>query len=114
MSAPPPVIVTLDQVRATARDIVNHEGTRRAIGVSVHHVLAMAHTVCALDDIARLSAEYLTARDAMFQPGASSDGAANLAAHYRLQEIVADLHAELTALGFLTSPEQEKTDERVQ
>lgn len=114
MSAPPPVIVTLDQVRATARDIVNQDGTRRAIGVSVHHVLAMAHMVCALDDIARLSAEYVTARDAMFQAGKSGDAAAEHAADDRLAEIDADLRAGLTALGFLTSTDQEKTNERAQ
>lgn len=113
MTAPPPVIVTIDQVRATARDIVNQEGTRRAIGVSVHHILAMAHTVCALDDIARLSAEYLTARDAMVRAEAG-DAGAERAADDRRAQIEADLHAGLTALGFLSSPEQEKTDERAQ
>lgn len=114
MSAPPPVIVTLDEVRATARDIVNHDGTRRAIGVSVHHVLAMAHTVCALDDIAKAAAEYFTARAAMSPAGVPFDDAASAAAVERLQQSAADLCAGLAALGFLNSSDQEKTDERTQ
>lgn len=114
MTAPPPVIVTLDQVRATARDIVNHEGTRRAIGVSVHHVLAMAHMACALDDIAKAAAEMLQAAERHRQSANAGNVDAEVSALEDMGEHEAVLADALTALGFLTPPAQEKTDERTQ
>lgn len=113
MSEQQPVIVTLDEVRATARAIVNHKSTRGALGVSVHHVIALAHTVCALDDVARLSAERIAARDQMFRAGTAGDVAGEQAADDHLDEIELELADALTALGFLPT-EQESTDERAQ
>lgn len=106
MSETAPIIVTLDQVRETARRIVNHQSSRGAIGVSVHHVMAMAHALCALDDIARLAAESAAARAGMLRAGVPGDAGGEHAADERLTEIEAELHAELMTLGFI-STEQE-------
>lgn len=113
MSAPPPVIVTLDEVRATARDIVNHDGTRRAIGVSVHHVLAMAHTVCALDDIAKAAAELIKEAGRHRAASVSGDIDVEVSALEDMAGNEATLADALMALGFL-SPEQETTDASAQ
>lgn len=108
MSEQKPVIVTLDQVRATARTIVNHQSTRGALGVSVHHIIALAQTVCALDDIAKAAAEWIATREWMLDAVAGSD--AYQAADDELNEIDAELTSALAALGYLTTPEQETTD----
>ncbi|QFR32415.1 hypothetical protein [Ancylobacter sp. TS-1] len=101
MSETAPIVVTLDQVRETARRIVNHQSSRGAIGVSVHHVMAMAQALCALDDIARLAAESAATRAEMHRAGVSGDAAGVHAADDRLTEIEAELHAELMTLGFI-------------
>ncbi|MFD2033103.1 hypothetical protein ACFSKM_27855 [Ancylobacter dichloromethanicus] len=101
MNEQQPVIVTLDEVRATARKIVNHTSTREAFGVSVHHIIALAHTVCALDDVARLSAEYFATRDQMGRAGAAGDVAGEQSADDLLDEIELELADALMALGFL-------------
>lgn len=104
----------LDEVLATARAIVNHKGTRGAIGVPVTHVIGMAHALCALHDIADSAAEMLAARERMFRAGKACDSQAEHAADDEREHHEAELAVGLAALGLLTLIEQETNDERAQ
>lgn len=100
MSEATPIIVTIEEVREAARKVVNHKSTRGALGVSTLHVWALAHAFCALDDIARLSAELFRTRDAMAAAGRAGDFKAEHCADDRLDEIEVELTDALVALGF--------------
>ncbi|PZP10065.1 MAG: hypothetical protein DI607_11810 [Sphingomonas hengshuiensis] len=105
-----PANITLDDVLETSRAIVNHKASRGAIGVSVDQVVAMAHSVCGLDDVARLAAEYFATRERMFAAGAAGDVEGEQAADDQLDDIDAELTGALGALGYLTLVEQEAPD----
>lgn len=104
----------LDEVLATARAIVNHKGTRGAIGVPVTHVIGMAHALCALHDIADSAAEMLAAGERMSQAGKAGDIPAEQAADDDRQHHENELTDGLVALGLLTFVTRETNDERAQ
>lgn len=111
-TATPTSDVTLDDVLAGARAIVNHKSSRGAIGASVRLVHAMAHTVCGLDDVARLAGEYFATRERMFQAGKSGDVAGEQIADDQLDELDAELSGALAALGYLNLVSKENANER--
>ncbi|GLK85718.1 hypothetical protein [Ancylobacter defluvii] len=102
--------ITLDQVLDTARAVVNHKSTRPAIGVPVTHTVAMAHTVCGLDDIAKLAADLLAASAKHAAAGAAGDIDAEVAALEQLSDIEAELTGSLQALGYLTLTTKQEAD----
>lgn len=104
----------LPEVLAKAREIVNGKGRRGAIGVSVSHLVGMAHALCALHDSAVSAAEMLAAGERMSQAGKSGDIAAEHAADDERQHHENELTDGLFALGLLTFVTRETNDERAQ
>lgn len=97
----------LDEVLATARAIVNHKGTRGAIGVPVNHVIGMAHALCALQDIANSAAEMLAASERSGLAATRGDLDAEVAEVETYKHQEAELADGLIALGLLTLVEKE-------
>lgn len=102
-----PKHTSLPEVLAKAREIVNSNGRRGAISVSVSHLVGMAHALCALHDSAVSAAEMLAASERQHRAGKSGDIPAEQAADDDRQHHENELTEGLIALGFLTLVEQE-------
>ncbi|RTL99752.1 hypothetical protein EJV44_04535 [Ancylobacter aquaticus] len=102
----------LPEVLAKAREIVNSNGRRGAIGVSVSHLVGMAHALCALHDSAVSAAEMLAAGERMYRAGKAGNAPAEQAADDDRQHHENELTDGLIALGLLTLVTQETNDER--